>query len=166
MNLIREINNEEYGKDKEAKYTERKAARAVVFNDDKKIAVMNVSNDGYHKLPGGGVEEDEDIMDALKRELLEEVGVEVNILDQLGMIIEKRYMFKQTSYCYIVEAVGEYKGTAYTEDEINNGFILEWMDLDTALSTLEADKPLKDIGIIIRERDLSFLRYFKENFNK
>lgn len=163
MKLIREItekditNKETY---EEISYKIRKASRAVVFNEENKIAILNVSNDNYHKLPGGGIERDEDIITALRRELIEEVGVEVDVLDELGMIIEYRDNFKQLqiSYCYLCKVVGEYQETSFTEEEKNNGFILEWVSLNEAISILEKDNPEKYMGKFIRERDLEFLK--------
>ncbi|MBE6068420.1 MAG: NUDIX domain-containing protein [Clostridium lundense] len=163
MKLIREItekditNKENY---EEISYKIRKASRAVVFNEENKIAILNVSNDNYHKLPGGGIEKDEDIITALRRELIEEVGVEVDVLNELGMIIEYRDNFKQLqiSYCYLCKVVGEYQETSFTEEEKNNGFILEWASLNEAISILEKDNPEKYMGKFIRERDLEFLK--------
>lgn len=163
MKLIREItekditNKETY---EEISYKIRKASRAVVFNEENKIAILNVSNDNYHKLPGGGIERDEDIITALRRELIEEVGVEVDVLDELGMIIEYRDNFKQLqiSYCYLCKVVGEYQETSFTEEEKNNGFILKWVSLNEAISILENDNPEKYMGKFIRERDLEFLK--------
>lgn len=163
MKLIREIiekditNKETY---EEISYKIRKASRAVVFNEENKIAILNVSNDNYHKLPGGGIEKDEDIITALRRELIEEVGVAVDVLNELGMIIEYRDNFKQLqiSYCYLCRVVGEYQQTSFTEEEKNNGFILEWVSLNEAISILEKDNPGKYMGKFIRKRDLEFLK--------
>lgn len=163
MKLIREIiekditNKETY---EEISYKVRKASRAIVFNEANKIALLNVSKDNYHKLPGGGIEKDEDIITALRRELMEEVGVEIDILDELGMIIEYRDQFKQLqiSYCYLCKVIGEYQETSFTEEEKDNGFILEWVSLNEAISILEKDNPEKYMGKFIKERDLEFLK--------
>ncbi|WP_097025961.1 NUDIX hydrolase [Clostridium peptidivorans] len=163
MKLIREItekditNKETY---EEISYKVRKASRAIVFNEANKIALLNVSKDNYHKLPGGGIEKDEDIITALRRELMEEVGVEINVLNELGMIIEYRNGFKQLqiSYCYLCKVIGEYQETSFTEEEKDNGFILEWVSLNEAISILEKDSPEKYMGKFIKERDLEFLK--------
>lgn len=168
MELIREIyeNNIDKRKnsDGDMSYKIRKASRAIVFNADNKIAFLNVSKDGYHKLPGGGMEKDEDIVTALNRELMEEVGVEAKILGEVGTIIEYRDQFNllQISYCYFGKVVGDYKETSFTEEEKNNGFILDWVDIDEAIKVLEQDNPSKYLGKFIKERDITFLRYAKE----
>ncbi|MEO8862807.1 MAG: NUDIX domain-containing protein [Candidatus Saccharimonadales bacterium] len=55
-------------------FRERRAARAVLLDDNAQVHMLNVSKHGYHKLPGGGIEAGEDILSALERELMEEVG--------------------------------------------------------------------------------------------
>ena len=52
----------------------RKAVRAVVFDNENKVALINVSKHNYYKLPGGGIENFESVEDALRRECLEEAG--------------------------------------------------------------------------------------------
>lgn len=164
MKLIREISDKDIKNEKiyeeDISYKLRKASRAVVLNESNKIALLNVSKDNYHKLPGGGIEKDEDIITALRRELMEEVGVEIDVLNELGMIIEYRNEFKQLqiSYCYLCKVIGEYQETSFTEEEKNNGFLLEWVDINEAISILERDNPEKYMGKFIKERDLEFLK--------
>ena len=90
-------------------YTLRKAARAIIFNTKRDIAFMHVVKEHYHKLPGGGVEEGEDIHIALKREALEEAGSQIEIGKGLGVIIEYRNQIKllQISYCFVANVVGD-----------------------------------------------------------
>ena len=51
---------------------ERCASRAVVFDKDNNVALLDATLKNYHKLPGGGIEENEDFTQALKRECKEE----------------------------------------------------------------------------------------------
>jgi 8-oxo-dGTP diphosphatase len=71
-------------------YRTREAARAVMLDDSKQVYLMHVSLHGYHKLPGGGIDEGENVESALARELLEEVGCKAEIISELGEIVEYR----------------------------------------------------------------------------
>ena len=68
----------------------REAARAVVFDFENKVALLHVKKHAYHKLPGGGLEEGEDIKTALEREMMEEIGCQVEVQNEIGEIIEYR----------------------------------------------------------------------------
>ena len=61
-------------------YITREAARAVLLSDSGQIFLMNVRLHGYHKLPGGGIDEDENVEEALARELMEEVGCKARLV--------------------------------------------------------------------------------------
>lgn len=161
MELIKEI----YLKNdvKCTSYKIRKAVRSIAFNEDGKIPLLNVSKKNYHKLAGGGMEEGEDVITALKREMLEEVGANIEDLKEIGVIVEYRNKAKllQFSYYYKSKIMGELVETAYTEEEKNNGFMLEWKTLEEAITLLENDKPIDYEGQFIVKGDLEFLQYFK-----
>ena len=162
MELIKEIYFENDVKCNN--YKIRKAARSIAFNTDGKIPLLNVSKNNYHKLAGGGIEEGEDIIKALEREMLEEVGANIGELEEIGVIIEYRNKFEllQFSYYYKSKVIGKLTETAFTEKEKNNGFILEWKTLDEAIELLKNDKPIDYEGQFIVKRDLEFLEYFKK----
>ncbi|NOQ56220.1 MAG: ADP-ribose pyrophosphatase, partial [Nanohaloarchaea archaeon] len=70
MELIKEISLKDFGEannsDSDKTYRLRKASRAIVINDENKIALLFVSEHNYHKLPGGGLEPGEDTSSALR----------------------------------------------------------------------------------------------------
>lgn len=51
-------------------FRKRGAARAVLLDDSGQVYLLNVSKHSYHKLPGGGIDDGEDIKQALERELM------------------------------------------------------------------------------------------------
>lgn len=145
-------------------FSERQAARAVVINDVGQVALLKVSKHNYHKLPGGGIEAHEDIEQALRRELLEEIGCEARVVDEVGEIIEYKneHQKKQTSYCYIGQQFGDSREPNFTEREFSDGFEMVWStDIDQAIKLLENDKPSDYTGHFIRGRDLAFLKAAK-----
>ena len=167
MNLLGELKekdisviNEEYVE----MYKLRKAARAIVMNKDCQIAILSVTKDKYHKLPGGGVEYGEDIHEALSREIMEEVGARISILKDIGCTIEYRNQFKQLqiSYCFLAIVVGELANVNFTQDEVDDGFILEWYEIEDIIKIMEQDEPSSYVGKFINKRDLLFLREVKK----
>lgn len=138
----------------------RKTARAVLFDADSKIAILFVSKLNYHKLPGGGTEAGEDEITALRRECREEVGCEIEVIGELGIITEfkKRWNLHQESSCYLARVVGG-KGTPHFQaDEITDGFELKWMDLQEALDQIASEKPDDYEGKFIVKRDSRYLK--------
>lgn len=163
MELLREI----YEKDIILKennsadcYRIRKAARTILFNDAGEIALLFVSKNNYHKLPGGGIESGENIPEALDREVMEEVGAKNNTLGEIGIIIEYRdeHELLQISYCYYSRTNGELNEPSFTKKEINDGFMLKWISIDNAISILKKDNPSNYVGKFVRQRDLTFLK--------
>ena len=55
------------------------ATASLVLNKEGKVLLVKTEKRGW-EMPGGQVEEGEDILSALKREVLEEAGVSINIL--------------------------------------------------------------------------------------
>ena len=163
MELIKEISDRDIGYNNENidnTYKIRKASRAIVVNNSGQIPLLYVSKHNYHKLPGGGIEAGEDINIALNREMMEEVGVNINVLGEVGTIIEYRdkYTQLQISYCFHGVVKGDIKETSFTDEEINNGFQLKWIALEEAVSILENDIPDDYVGKFIQSRDLLFLK--------
>ena len=68
----------------------RVSARGIIIVDDKVYLMFRrrKNNDGsyreYYVVPGGGIDEGEDVLDAVKRELREEFSVLVNVLGKVG----------------------------------------------------------------------------------
>ncbi len=92
MKLLKTIRDKDLGLDfaEPSVYRERKASRALVFDKDNNIALLHAKNKSYHKLPGGGIEDGEDIIQALRREAMEEIGCEIDNIKELGIVEEYR----------------------------------------------------------------------------
>lgn len=144
----------------------REAARAVLLNKLGEVYLMKVQLHGYHKLPGGGVDEGEGKTEALARELLEEVGCRAKIIDEIGTVIEYRTTpwyglerMKQISYCYLARQVGEQIASELEEAEIAEQLVeVKATSIQHAIHLLSNDKPDDVDGKFIQKRDLLFLQ--------
>lgn len=151
-----------------AGFRRREAARAVVLDDSGSVPLLKVNRYQYHKLPGGGVDKDEDIETALERELMEEIGCKVEVTAEVGEIVEYRDQLEliQTSHCFLAKQIGEKQAPAFTEKETAHGFEIVWAkDIDEAVRLLTHDKPTDYEGKFIRRRDLAFLKTARESFD-
>lgn len=166
MKLITTITDKEvFGRETKfnGKHSLRTAARAIVL-DENNIAILHAKNYGFHKLPGGGIESKEDVEKTLRRELKEEIGCEVEILGEIGKVIEikNKYGQKQTSYCYVARVSGKCETNLTREEKEDLGIEVEWVDLDEAIELFEKDDPQDYTAKFIRYRDLIFLREIKK----
>lgn len=142
-----------------AKFEVRHAARAIVFDSENKIGILYVGLHNYYKLPGGGIEAGEDVVTALKRECLEEIGCNITVTSELGEIIEYRDegALKQHSYYYLAKLVGEKGEPDFTEKEKARNFQIKWVDLDEAIRLIKGHETDNIFGNFIKTRDLMSL---------
>lgn len=149
-------------------YIEREAARAIVFDENNNVALLHATKNNYHKLPGGGIEEGEDIKKALNREIMEEIGCQIVDVKELGIIEEYRNedSLHQVSHCFITKLDGKKGEPEFTKSEIEEGFKPVWLPLDEAIKILDNEK-IKEFhrGKFMVTRDLTFLKEAKNNLN-
>ena len=141
----------------------RPSVRGIVIKDGK-IAMMHSLKYDYYKLPGGGIEEGEELEDTLIREVREESGLVVkkDTIREFGYVrrIEKgkiEDIFIQENFyflCDVEESVQTQELDDYEEEEL---FTLEYVTPEHAISVNEnadhgekADSQTFE-GMILRE---------------
>jgi len=162
MDLIKLINIENVSEDEVKKYWIRNAARAIVFDNEGLIALLYATKNHYYKLPGGGIEKEETNEEALKRECLEEIGCNIEIIGELGFTVEyrKKYNLNQISYCYVAKIVSE-KGTPRLEkDEIEEGFQTIWLSIQDAIKKIKDSSTSDYEAPYMVARDTALLNEF------
>lgn len=144
---------------------ERNVVRALIEKDG--LFAMQKGKRGEYKIPGGGMDEGETIVEALMREVREETGLVIipDTMKELGEITEiRRDIFDANikyiahSMHYACEVEPEMVETAMTESEKEKGYRLEWADIDTIIET--NTKLMKEKWQL---RDVKFLEWYKEN---
>ena len=75
------------------------SVRALVFRNESILLMQNVN--GPHILPGGRVEAGESHLDALRREIVEEAGVEITGVRRLGFMHLRHETPKPPNYPYL-----------------------------------------------------------------
>lgn len=141
------------------KYELRKSARAVLLNDNGEMATMFLKRDGFHKLPGGGLEAGEDVETALHREVLEETGCRCEIVAPIGVVVEYRNKYKllQISYAYSARMIGDIGIPKLEDEEIEEGLQVVWLDPQAALTCMKAEQPERYEGNFILTREIAIL---------
>ncbi len=166
MELLAEISEADFGarQDRLVEYSIRKAARAVLFDQDHRVALLALQKPGLHKVPGGILRPGETAEHGLKREVMESTGFAIKIGEPLGAVIEYRdaYRKMQISYCYIAHTMGKSKGSHFTKEDVDQGAKLVWMPLDEAIHTISREKPPIPEGKYIVRRELILLKRAKE----
>ncbi|ELR66864.1 MutT/nudix family protein [Photobacterium marinum] len=119
----------------------RKAARGIILNGED---ILMLYTERYHDytLPGGGIDEGEDAVEGLIRELEEETGAR-NIRDitSFGIYEEYRPWYKpdfdimhMESYCYVCTIDAELGETRLEDYEIKNGMRPVWVNIFDAIA--------------------------------
>lgn len=141
------------------------ATRTVLFDEDGRVAIINVKRHGYYKIPGGGIEDGENIKDAAMREVKEESGCNCNITGELGRIETEVPVWQMLDISdgFIATVQGKKSQPDYEAWEKERGFELEWFqDIDTAISIIEGNTASEPGTEALQGRDLAFLKLARE----
>ncbi|MFA6064228.1 MAG: NUDIX domain-containing protein [archaeon] len=169
MEKLIEITDKNIGqKPKEVLYWKvRNSARAIVIDKEHNtIGLLHVTKRKYHTLPGGGINDGESILEGLQREILEEIGCKVKILQKFAIVIENRSHteLRQRSHIFVAELVE--KGQANpNQEEIETESIPKWLSLDDTIKVIKKEsKENKDYEYkFMFERDIEVLEQYKKS---
>lgn len=118
----------------------RPSVRGIIIKDGK-IAMMHSLKYDYYKLPGGGIEEGEELRDTLVREVKEESGLVVKkeTIKEFGYVrrIEKGLfedIFIQENYYFLCDVEDEISSQELDDYEAEEGFTLEFVTPEHAIN--------------------------------
>lgn len=169
MRLIKKMIHKDID-DLNGRMFERKASRGIILKGSK-ILLMYTKRYNDYSFPGGGVELEEDLILALKRELREETGAKnIEVISEYGYIDEYRPYYKSeydlahmVSYFYICKVDDDFDDVKLEDYEIANGMSSVWIEIEEAINHNRAVivKKEKSIGLSI-ERETLVLELIKK----
>ena len=166
MNLICELNDKIIlGIEGLSEKAPRITARAIVKNREGLYAVMYAEKHGLHSLPGGGVEEGEDVLTALRRVICEETGCTCDEIRELGIVSENRASldYTQINHYFVVttdHAPGE---NHLTEAERASGTEVKWVALEELVRLVHEQEFDRVQGKYLQARDVAALRAYRQD---
>ena len=124
--------------------------KALIING-KNIFLANENN--IYQFPGGHLEDNETFEECLKREILEETGIEIDDTEVKSLFMKVTYMNKDWPeigknrkseiYYYLIETIKKpnIDKVNYTEYEKQGNFKIESVPLDESISIIEKNIP-------------------------
>lgn len=145
----------------------RTAVRAVIKKGNEILLVSN--NKGDTKFPGGGVECNEDLEEALKREVREETGYTVSSIgDKIGTVIERRIdlfdndtVFEMKSHYYLCNVTEDFQKQSLDAYEQEMEFIPKWITIDEAIKRNQIAAKDKNLWV---DRELYVLNQLNDYY--
>lgn len=107
--------------------------KCIVEHDGRILLIQNTYGNPVWTLPGGGVKRGESPEEAVRREVKEEVGIELVFLKKFSELQNNREYKRDTVYCFI----GEVKNKAIKIDE-NEIQKARWFEKDTLPSNISS----------------------------
>lgn len=148
---------------------DRQIVRAIVVDGDGYFYFVRVNRDDdfgratYIETAGGGVEENENLDIAIRRELDEELGASVDVICKIGVVSDYyNLIHRHNINNYYLCRVNSFGETHMTEDEINS-FHLSPLKItyDEAVAEYEKSRGTP-LGRLICNRELPILKRAKE----
>lgn len=148
---------------------DRQIVRAVVFDNDKNFYFVRANRDddfGVSTLietSGGGVEEGEDLLEAIHRELKEELGIESEIICKIGVVSDYyNLIHRHNINNYFLCRAVSFGDKHLTPEEIKDFHLSTLkMTYDEAVSEYEKRRESR-LGRLVCNRELPVLKKAKE----
>jgi 8-oxo-dGTP diphosphatase len=129
-------------------FEDRPTGKGIVFDNENNIALVGNKVNSYYLLPGGGIDGDESVEEGIIRECKEEIGCDITLLNNIGIIEDYRNRDRKhcINHCYTAKLIGKKGELKLTEDEEKNGMHVIWVPVGEAIEILEREVELLKKG--------------------
>ena len=122
----------------------RTGARAILFDNDSRIALVYEHKYNHYKLPGGNVEVGESLEQTVRREIKEEVGANIEDCNQ---------------HYFTAHVYGTIGKSAWIDEEELHGCSIVWCDnLQQAIKLVQSGTSKEYVHLFERARELAGLK--------
>ncbi|SDL88851.1 NUDIX hydrolase [Sediminibacillus halophilus] len=132
-------------KEKDKQYNFRPGVYGLLINEENSLAVIETEN-GKFFLPGGGIEAGETHQECLKREAIEEMGMEIAVGSFIGCA---QQYFYSTNQCKYMLSEGHFYScyqTGLLGEPSEPGHYLRWFSLVEAMEYLFHEHQVWAVG--------------------
>ncbi|MEG0314321.1 MAG: NUDIX hydrolase [Erysipelotrichaceae bacterium] len=163
--IIAELNDPTV--DKPISYTDRVTVRVFAFNKNNELAILYIKGEDefgirhHYETIGGGVEPNESFEAAIKREVMEEIGLDCTIISSVGTIIDYYNLIgrRTISNYFVVELLPKQYPLNRTEEELTLDMSLKYISVEQALKELTYNNVIS-VNELIQRRDARALKYY------
>ena len=145
----------------------REIVRCILLDENNNVCLEYLLDDDgfgprdYYETPGGGIKPGEDHVKALEREIEEEVGYHIEVLQELGEVKDYYNLIKRRNHNYFYLA----RRTTpcpqrLEEDEKKRINKIIWVPIDEAIRLYENMQNVL-VGRIVKQRELPILKLAK-----
>ena len=113
----------------------RNAAKALIIKDGKMLAIkLKDEQDEWYIMPGGGQDVEEILPETVCREVVEELGLQVEVKD-LVFVIEGVHgeSFHRVDLVFLCEYIGKIENAVLQSDTYQVGY--DWLDIKSLNTT-------------------------------
>lgn len=130
-------------------YIDRPSAYAVIQNNHRQIAVIETSNG--HFLPGGGIDTGESYAQALKGEIVEEIGYQSSVLAELGKAVEYIKAYSEEKHYQIRSRFYKVQLSTKIGEGIEKDHRLVWLELEGVIKLLKRQAQVWAVQSLMEE---------------
>ena len=150
--------------------SKRPSARGIILKNNK-IALVYSKKEKYYKFPGGGIDDTEDAIAALVREVREEAGliVKPESITEYGCVYRRQKsnmfpdtIFQQENYYYFCDVEDQIFDQKLDDYELEEEFTLTFVDIDTAIAVNENYHSENEFKEKMIQREVRVLHLLKD----